>query len=61
MDELTFVEYDVMCETEGCGNAGHMLRVVGVSIDPFIECGVCVERITNVTLVELNETNTEII
>jgi hypothetical protein len=44
--------YDVRCVTEGCQNAGAVLRVPAAQDRPTVVCGACMQEITDITFVE---------
>ncbi len=48
MDNETLPLFDVVCHTTGCGNAGSTVRVPANPV-PVVICGVCGQRITDIT------------
>lgn len=46
-----FADFDVCCHTEGCDNAGSIIRVKAVVGSPTIMCGSCNSTITDITAV----------
>jgi hypothetical protein len=54
MDEMTmpeFAHFRTKCETPDCMNEGIELISYAVKDDPWVECGPCETRITDVELV----------
>ena len=51
-DEIVFVDYDVTCETAGCGNMMITITVRAPAENPYFVCGPCGLSISNVQLVE---------
>lgn len=49
--EVEWVSAIVKCGTHGCGNAGIEIHVSVGKDDPYVVCGVCRNKITDIVLV----------
>lgn len=54
MDEITFGEYLVTCQTQGCGNAEASIQISApipeeAETIPVVICGVCSQTIEDIT------------
>jgi hypothetical protein len=51
MNEITFSDYIVTCQTPSCGNGGIPIPMLAPSVNPDFMCGVCEQTITSIETV----------